>query len=57
MMREVSARHTERTDEPSTWVVASRFCSAGCVLLSSDLERNTRDAGTDSDGEDPEYRS
>jgi hypothetical protein len=31
-------RHSARPEEPSTWVVARRYCSAGCVLLANDLE-------------------
>ena len=49
-VREVAARHSDRPEEPPTWVVANRFCSAGCVLLSSDFARladDLRRPGTD----------
>ncbi len=37
-VREIAARHSERPDELDAWIVASRFCTAGCILLSADLE-------------------
>ena len=37
-VREIAARHSERPDELEAWIVTSRFCTAGCILLSADLD-------------------
>ena len=37
-VHEVATERVDRPDELTAWVVAKRYCTAGCVLLSSDFD-------------------